>query len=114
MFPDQIVVMGQSQMLVPYVDPGLPLAQEVLARLRSHVRRFGSHPKVIYLQNHGMFALGATAEETLQITAMAVKAARVMISALSVGRPTFLAQHNADRINTRPDEELRRNLLSAF
>lgn len=114
MFPDQIVVMGQRQMMVPYIDPGLPLAQEVHTRLQAHVRKFGIHPKVIYLQNHGMFVLGVTAEETLQITAMAVKSARVMISALSVGKPTFLAQHNADRINTRPDENLRRKLLAAF
>lgn len=114
MFPDQIVVMGENQMMVPYIDPGLPLAQEVLARLSVHVHEFGSHPKVIYLQNHGMFALGSNAEEALQITAMAVKSARVLLGALSVGKPTFLAQQNADRINTRPDENLRRKLLAAF
>jgi rhamnose utilization protein RhaD (predicted bifunctional aldolase and dehydrogenase) len=114
MFPDQIVVMGENQLMVPYVDPGLPLAQEVLASLSAHVHEFGSHPKVIYLQNHGMFALGGNAEEALQITAMAVKSARVLIGALSIGMPTFLAKQNADRINTRPDENLRRKLLAAF
>lgn len=114
MFPDQIVVMGENQLMVPYIDPGLPLAQEVLARLSAHVHEFGSHPKVIYLQNHGMFALGSHVEEALQITAMAVKFARVLLGALSVGEPTFLAQQNVDRINTRPDENLRRKLLAAF
>jgi rhamnose utilization protein RhaD (predicted bifunctional aldolase and dehydrogenase) len=113
MFPDQIVVMGQNPLLVPYVDPGLPLAQEIHTRLVAHVREFGTHPKVIYLQNHGMFALGATAEEALQITVMAVKCARVLLGALSIGRPTFLSHQNADRIHTRPDENLRRGILAA-
>jgi rhamnose utilization protein RhaD (predicted bifunctional aldolase and dehydrogenase) len=114
MFPDQIVVMGQNQLMIPYIDPGLPLAQYVLARLGAHVREHGSPPKVIYLLNHGMFALGANTEEALQITSMAVKSARVMLGALSAGTPTFLAPENADRIDTRPDEELRRQLLACL
>lgn len=114
MFPDQIVVMGKAQLLIPYIDPGLPLAQEVLARLAAHIHEHGTHPKVIYLLNHGMFALGSTPEEALQITQMAVKVSRVMLGALSVGTPTFLAPENADRIHTRPDEEHRRSLLAKF
>jgi rhamnose utilization protein RhaD (predicted bifunctional aldolase and dehydrogenase) len=114
MFPDQIVVMGQHQLMVPYVDPGLPLAQVVHGMIGDHIREHGSHPKVIYLLNHGMFALGANAEESIQITTMAVKVARVMLGALSVGSPTYLAAEHADRIDTRPDEEHRRALLANF
>lgn len=113
MFPDQIVVMGQNPLLVPYIDPGLPLAQEIHTRLGAHMREFGIHPKVIYLQNHGMFALGSTAEEALQITVMAAKCARVLLGALSIGMPTFLSLQNADRIHTRPDENLRRGILAS-
>jgi rhamnose utilization protein RhaD (predicted bifunctional aldolase and dehydrogenase) len=114
MFPDQIVVMGQHPLMIPYIDPGLPLAQDVLARLGAHAREHGSPPKVIYLLNHGMFALGTNTEEALQITSMAVKSARVMLGALSAGTPTFLTPENAHRIDTRPDEELRRQLLASL
>lgn len=111
LFPDQIVVLGRHPLLVPYVDPGLPLAQHVLELIQEHIARHGAHPRVVYLRNHGMFALGATPEEALQITAMAVKSARVLLGALTAGTPEFLAAEHARRIDTRPDEELRRRLL---
>jgi rhamnose utilization protein RhaD (predicted bifunctional aldolase and dehydrogenase) len=111
LFPDQIVVLGRRPMLVPYVDPGLKLAQYVADRLLEHVQQHGRAPKVLYLQNHGMFALGASADEVLQITRMAVKVARVIGGAAAVGGPSYLSDANADRIDTRPDEEYRRRLL---
>lgn len=112
MFPDQIVVLGQHQMLVEYIDPGLPLARQVLRKLRSHIEMHGQYPKVIYLKNHGMFALGTDIDDALNITAMAVKCARILGGALAVGRPTFLDTESAARIDTRPDELLRRRLLA--
>jgi rhamnose utilization protein RhaD (predicted bifunctional aldolase and dehydrogenase) len=60
LFPDQIVVLGRRPLFVPYVDPGLALARRVRDDLRAHVSRHGESPKVIYLGNHGLFALGAT------------------------------------------------------
>ncbi len=112
LFPDQIVVLGQRQLLVPYVDPGLPLAHHVHTQIERFVAENGTHPRAIYLQNHGMFALGRRSDEAVQVTAMAVKSARVLLGALSVGAPVYLDQVNADRIDTRPDELLRRRLLA--
>lgn len=109
LFPDQIVVLGTSPLLVPYVDPGLRLAQEVRRMLRE---RTDGVPRVIYLQNHGMFALGSSETEVLQITQMAVKVASVLIGAASVGTPVFLDPAEAARIHTRPDELLRRDALA--
>jgi rhamnose utilization protein RhaD (predicted bifunctional aldolase and dehydrogenase) len=111
LFPDQIVVLGRRPLLVPYVDPGLKLAQYVAARLLEHVAQYGRAPKAIYLANHGMFALGATADEVLQVTNMAVKVARVVAGAYGLGGPAYLSDADADRIDTRPDEEYRRRLL---
>src|SRR5207302_1762392 len=67
LFPDQIVVCGAEPLLLPYVDPGLPLARA----LRDALSERAEHPpKTIYLRNHGLVALGQTTQEALQITAM--------------------------------------------
>lgn len=69
-------------------------------------------PRVVYLQNHGMFALGSSETDVLQITQMAVKVASVLIGAASVGTPVFLDPAEMARIHTRPDELLRRDALA--
>ena len=112
LFPDQIVVLGRRPLFVPYVDPGLALARRVRDDLKLHVARHGEPPKVIYLGNHGLFALGLTPEHVLQITAMAVKASRVLAGALAVGGVSALAEAEADRIDARPDEHYRRAALA--
>ncbi|MCU1478731.1 MAG: class aldolase/adducin family protein [Subtercola sp.] len=111
LFPDQIVVLGQYQLLIPYTDPGLSLGRLVRERLRAFTAEHGSMPKVIYLVNHGMFALGHTAEEVSQITLMAAKSARILAGALAIGAPVHLSARDAERIDTRPDELLRRVAL---
>ena len=113
LFPDQIVVLGRRPLFVPYVDPGLALARRVRDELATHVARHGEPPKVIYLGNHGLFALGATPEHVLQITAMAVKASRVL-AGRARGRAvaSALADAEADRIDARPDEHYRRAALA--
>jgi rhamnose utilization protein RhaD (predicted bifunctional aldolase and dehydrogenase) len=112
LFPDQIVVLGRWPLFVPYVDPGLALARRVRDELEAHETRHGEPPKVIYLGNHGLFALGATPEHVLQITAMAVKASRVLAGALAVGGVSALPDAEADRIDARPDEHYRRAALA--
>lgn len=114
LFPDQIVVLGRHPLLIPYVDPGLKLARFVSRRLLEQVAEFGRAPRVLYLVNHGMFALGATSEEVLQLTRMAVKVARVVTGSAALGGPSFLSSEEADRIDTRPDEEYRRRLLQTL
>lgn len=112
LFPDQIVVLGATPLLVPYIDPGLTLARRVRAQLRAHIDAHGETPKVIYLRNHGMFALGATPDQVLGITAMAQKISRVLIGAASVGGVQFMPAEEVARIDSRPDEKYRRALLA--
>jgi rhamnose utilization protein RhaD (predicted bifunctional aldolase and dehydrogenase) len=109
LFPDQIVVLGREPWLIPYVDPGLQLAREVRRRLREHR---GAPPRAIYLQNHGLFALGRTARDAESITEMAVKVARILRGASEIGGARFMDEHDVLRIDTRPDEVLRRDMLS--
>lgn len=111
LFPDQVVVLGKRQLLIPYTDPGLQLARRARRELQRHIAAFGAPPKALYLVNHGMFALGQSATEALQITEMAVKCARIIGGALSIGNTTHLSEPDAERIDSRPDEHLRRKEL---
>lgn len=109
LFPDQIVVLGATPLFVPYFDPGLRLAQHVRQLLRE---RRDDPPRAIYLQNHGMFALGNSPTQVLQITEMAVKVARVALGAHSLGHAAYMSDKDVDRIDTRPDELHRRTVLA--
>jgi rhamnose utilization protein RhaD (predicted bifunctional aldolase and dehydrogenase) len=112
LFPDQIVVCGRHPLFVPYVDPGVPLALELRERLRMHLDLHGEPPRTIYLQNHGLIALGRSAREVLQVTAMATKTARIVAGALAAGGVSYLDEQHATRIETRPDEHYRQALLA--
>ena len=111
LFPDHIVVCGPSAALVPYVDPGLPLARAVIEIARAYLDRFGEAPKTIYLKNHGFIALGSSAMEVSQVTAMAVKAARILLGAFAAGGPIFMSDADVSRIAGRDDEHYRQQVL---
>lgn len=110
-FPDQIVMLGEQQLLVPYVDPGLPLAREVRRQVQRFTNQFGASPKVVYLRNHGVFVMAPSPEQALAMTEMCVKVASVVEGALTVGGPVYLDSESARRIETRPDEHYRRRML---
>lgn len=111
LFPDEIVVCGPAPVFVPYTDPGVPLARCVREKIRAYVAEWGQPPKVILMQNHGLIALGRSPQEVLNVTAMAVKAARVLLGTYVLGGPRFLTEQQVARIHTRPDEALRRRAL---
>jgi rhamnose utilization protein RhaD (predicted bifunctional aldolase and dehydrogenase) len=110
-FPDEIVLCGPAPVTVPYVDPGQPLAREIKQRIELYIDTYGELPKVILLQNHGFVALAATAQQVENITAMAVKAARILVGTYALGGPHFLSAVVIDRIHTRPDEHYRQRIL---
>lgn len=111
LFPDQVVVCGAHPLLLPYIDPGIPLARALAAALERHVRAHGAPPKVIYLQNHGLVALGGNEAEALAVTDMAVKAAAVLGVALGSGGPRYLPEEEVRRIAGRGDEHHRQRVL---
>lgn len=110
-FPDEVVLCGPQSALVPYADPGLPLALVMRERVRAYLAEHGEAPKLILLENHGMVALGDTPAEILKITAMAVKAARIFLGALMTGKPTRLPDNEVQHLYQRPDEIYRRQLF---
>ena len=108
LFPDHIVYCGLEPLFVPYMDPGLPLARQVRRSMMDYLEYYGEAPKVIFLQNHGLIALGKTATEVENITLMTVKACRILVGTASFGGPRFLSEAETRRIYSRPDELYRR------
>jgi rhamnose utilization protein RhaD (predicted bifunctional aldolase and dehydrogenase) len=111
LFPDEIVLCGLAPVVIPYTDPGLPLAREVYRRINDYLDRYGEQPKVILMQNHGFIALASTAQQIEKITAMAVKAARILVGTYALGGPHFMTPAAVERIHTRPDELYRRLVI---
>jgi rhamnose utilization protein RhaD (predicted bifunctional aldolase and dehydrogenase) len=108
LFPDEIVYCGPAPVFVPYTDPGVPLARAVRDAIDDHLAEYRESPKVILMQNHGMIALGKSAQEVENITGMYVKTSRVTIGAYALGGVHPLSPESVRRIHTRPDEQYRR------
>lgn len=114
LFPDEIVLCGPEAVWVDYCDPGFQLAKAIRSAVMEYVERRGERPKTIWMQNHGLIVLGSNASEVESGMRMQVKAARVLLGALSTGRTvTFLSEEQVDRIHRRPDEHYRQKLLWA-
>jgi rhamnose utilization protein RhaD (predicted bifunctional aldolase and dehydrogenase) len=111
LFPDEVVCCGPTSVFVPYVDPGLPLAREVWERTKAYYQQSGLVPRLILLQNHGLIAVGATANAVLASILMADKAARIFMGAAAMGGPNFLKPEHVERIAGRPDEAYRQKQL---
>jgi rhamnose utilization protein RhaD (predicted bifunctional aldolase and dehydrogenase) len=111
LFPDEIVICGPAPVVVLYTDPGVPLARLVRRLINHYIDEHYEVPKVILMQNHGLIVLGRTAQQVENITAMAVKAARVLLGTYALGGPRFMTPQAVERIHTRPDEAYRRKLL---
>jgi len=114
LFPDEIVVCGPAPCLVPYVDPGPPLARASREAILRYKEEWGIAPKVVLLRNHGLFALGKDVEEVKRVTAMATKVARALVGTFALGGPHFMTPEAVNRIYTRPDEHFRQAKLDAF
>ncbi len=110
-FPDEIVCCGARSVIVPYVDPGTPLAQAIRDQVKIFVEKESRHPRIILLRNHGLIACGATTGAVLAATLMAEKAARIFIGSIPMGGPTALTPQNVARIDSRPDEHYRQRML---
>jgi rhamnose utilization protein RhaD (predicted bifunctional aldolase and dehydrogenase) len=111
LFPDGIVVCGRHPAVVPYVDPGFTLALVVRNELRRYQEVHGHAPKLLLMVNHGLVALGQTAQEALNITLMADKWAKIIVGTYTLGGPNFLPDAQSERIDNRLDEHYRRQQL---
>ena len=108
LFPDEIVYCGPAPVYIPYTDPGVPLARKVRDEINRYLDDYRETPKVILMQNHGLIALGGSASQVENITAMYCKTARVILGAYALGGLHFMSAEAVARIHTRPDELYRR------
>lgn len=111
MFPDEIVCCGMASVLVPYVDPGIPLAQAIRHHTEEFIRAHQRQPRVILMVNHGIITVGATPAAVLSAMFMAEKAAKIWLAAAALGGPVYLSDEHVKRIAGRPDEHYRQRAL---
>ncbi|WP_438482515.1 class II aldolase/adducin family protein [Oleiharenicola lentus] len=109
--PDEIVCCGGEFVLVPYIDPGLKLAQAIRAAVKAFIKRTALPPRVILLENHGLITLGSTPEAVFAAMLMAAKAAEIYCGAVALGGARFLSPAVSARIAGRPDEHYRQKAL---
>lgn len=112
LFPDGIVVCGRYPAVVPYVDPGFYLGHAIRNELRRYQDAYGKNPKLLLMVNHGITAIGQTAQEALNIMRMADKWSRILLSSYALGGPNAMPVEEANRIDNRLDEIYRRKILT--
>ncbi len=56
-------LLGDEAALVPYTDPGVPLARKVYEVVEEYREKTGTTPGIILLENHGIIIAGNTAAE---------------------------------------------------
>jgi rhamnose utilization protein RhaD (predicted bifunctional aldolase and dehydrogenase) len=112
LIPDMIVVCGTEPLVVPYIDPGFPLAAGFLRALREFQDRKGESPRIVLMENHGVVSMGQSARQALNAMLMIDKWARILEGTYTFGGPNFLPDEVIDRIETRPDEKYRRQRLT--
>ena len=81
----EVIYCGVEPVFVPAAYPGLGLARSIREKVSAYLVDHGRPPRQIFLQNHGLIALGETAEDCLATTAMACKTARIVLGANSLG-----------------------------
>jgi rhamnose utilization protein RhaD (predicted bifunctional aldolase and dehydrogenase) len=111
LFPDQAVVLGPETAFVPYQPPGIALARAVRASLTEFLERTGERPRTVWLENHGLLALGESMAQVLAIAEMASKFARILSGALAIGEPQWLSVDAAHALAARDDEVARLALI---
>jgi rhamnose utilization protein RhaD (predicted bifunctional aldolase and dehydrogenase) len=52
---------------VPYIDPGFTLCVDVHRRLKEYQARHGQEPRILILENHGIFVCGDTPDEIARL-----------------------------------------------
>lgn len=110
--PDEVVCCGTESLFIPYVDPGLKLAQSIQRSIMSYHKRKQIYPRVVLLQNHGIITFGQSTQVVLAAMMMADKAAAIWLGASALGGPVFMPRKQVERIAHRLDEEVRRREMN--
>ena len=110
-FPDEIICCGNAPVHLEYTDPGVTLGRTIRDAVVEYIGDWGTRPKAILMQNHGLIAIGSTAKEVESITAMWDKTAKVLMGTYHFGGPQYMTTADVARIAGRPDELQRKRLI---
>ena len=94
----EVIYCGIEPVFVPATAPGLGLARSIREKVSAYLVDHGRPPRQIFLQNHGLIALGETPEHCLATTAMACKTARIILGANSLGGVQYSNLEGAERV----------------
>lgn len=94
----EVIYCGIEPVFVPASSPGLGLAWSIRERVSAYLANHGCPPRQVFLQNHGLIALGETIDDCLATTAMACKTARIILGANSLGGVQYCSLDGAERI----------------
>ena len=111
LFPDEVNFCNTSVLFVEWAQPGLALARKVMEGIIRYKEAYKIPPRVIVMQNHGLVTLGEKRTQAENITAMFVKACRILIGTYSLGGPRFMTEKDLDRIFIRPYEMHRKEVI---
>jgi NAD(P)-dependent dehydrogenase (short-subunit alcohol dehydrogenase family)/rhamnose utilization protein RhaD (predicted bifunctional aldolase and dehydrogenase) len=67
-FEDLLGDMGGAPLYVPYVDPGYTLAARLEVEIKDYTGKHRELPKVVLLENHGLFVSAAEVKECLALS----------------------------------------------
>ena len=87
---NEAFALGGASLLVPYAEPGLPLARETQRKMALWRDRFKTVPRMILNQNNGVILLGNTLREIIRALEMLLKYAEVFVGSSMLGGPVFL------------------------
>jgi ribulose-5-phosphate 4-epimerase/fuculose-1-phosphate aldolase len=105
MYPAEVEFIGTQVVIIPYADPGTPLAREIRSKYQASQRRtLARAPRLILVQNYGVLAFGDSARSVLSTLLMAEKSARIFVGASRLGGPIFLPPQHVARLEARMDE----------
>ncbi|MEM1058301.1 MAG: class II aldolase/adducin family protein [Verrucomicrobiota bacterium] len=94
--PEQVKHCGPAMLLIPAIERDLALALRVRNEVEYFHTRYGSAPRIILLENHGVYVLAGSAREALCTLLNLEKCARIFIGAAALGGPVFLEREQVD------------------
>lgn len=111
LYPEQVIFNGPQSAYASYWKPGKDLARAIKYEVDNFFIINKSYPKLILLENHGIIALGKTADECIAITETCEKAAEVFLGALSTGKIRYLSENSIQELLNDEQEKYRQSLI---
>ena len=101
-------LLGDDAVVVPYIDPGVPLARGVEAARTAYTERTGRPaPGITLLRNHGIIIAGNSATEITERTERVTGAIRAAIEAVAAPAAPALDETELTRVRTAVAPTLR-------